>query len=58
MLRMNFIVSLMRILRMMLSFGKMGYVNVEEEKQSDDAETKTLVAGDTVMKQGAPKVVV
>lgn len=43
---------------MMLSFGKMGYVNVEEEKQSDDAETKTLVAGDTVMKQGAPKVVV
>ena len=58
MLRMNFIVSLMRRLRMMLSFRKMGYVNVEEEKQSDDAETKTLVAGDTVMKQGAPKVVV
>ncbi|KAG5396956.1 hypothetical protein IGI04_018770 [Brassica rapa subsp. trilocularis] len=32
-----------------------GVVNVEEEKQSDDAEAKTLVAGDTVMKQGARK---
>ncbi|KAH0852625.1 hypothetical protein HID58_093790, partial [Brassica napus] len=34
-----------------VKFQEDGVVNVEE-KQSDDAEAKTLVAGDTVMKQG------
>lgn len=38
-----------------VKFQEDGVVNVEEEKQSDDAEAKTLVAGDTVMKQGARK---
>lgn len=37
-----------------VKFQEDGVVNVEE-KQSDDAEAKTLVAGDTVMKQGARK---